>query len=76
LVGICHRRGRTDPDACHRLGGSLRAAVSGIGLGMVAIGIQLFAFTVMLIAGVLVIASVIYALRDTFGDIFGGLFSG
>lgn len=40
------------------------------------IGIQLFAFMVMLIAGVLVIVSVIYALRDTFGDIFGGLFSG
>jgi hypothetical protein len=53
-----------------------RAAVSGIMLGGLAIGFQLFAFTVMMIAGVLVIVGVVYALRDAFGDIFGGLFGG
>lgn len=51
-----------------------RAAISGIALGGLAIGFQLFTFTVMMIAGALVIASVIYAMRDAFGDIFGGLF--
>ena len=53
-----------------------RAAVSGIGLGAAAIGIQLFTYTIMMIAAALVMAAVVYALRDVFGDIFGGLFSG
>ncbi len=47
-----------------------RAAVSGIALGGLAIGVQLFAYTIMLIAGALVISAVVYALRDAFGDIF------
>jgi uncharacterized membrane protein len=49
-----------------------RAALSGVGLGLAAIGIQLFAFAIMMIVGALVIASTIYAMRDTLGDIFGG----
>lgn len=53
-----------------------KAAVSGIGLGVAAIGIQLFVYAVMMIAGVVLIASVIYALRDSFGDIFGGISGG
>ena len=52
------------------------AAVSGIALGGLAVGFQLFAWTVMMIAGTLILASVIYVLRDTFGDIFGGLSGG
>ena len=51
-----------------------RAAVSGIALGGLAIGFQLFAYAIMMIAGALVVAAVVYALRDAFGDIFGGLF--
>lgn len=51
-----------------------RAAFSGITLGGLAVGFQLFTWTIMLIAGVIAIASLIYALRDTFQDIFGGLF--
>lgn len=51
-----------------------RAAVSGIALGGLAIGFQLFTYTIMMIAGALVVAAVVYALRDAFGDIFGGLF--
>lgn len=53
-----------------------RAAISGIALGGLAIGVQLFAYTVMMIAGGLVISAIIYSLRDSFGDIFGGLFGG
>jgi len=53
-----------------------RAAISGIALGGLAVGVQLFAFTIMMIAGALVISAVIYSLRDAFGDIFGGLFGG
>ena len=53
-----------------------RAAVSGIALGGLAIGVQLFAYTVMMIVGGLVIAAIIYSLRDAFGDVFGGLFGG
>lgn len=53
-----------------------RAAVSGIALGGLAVSVQLFTVTVMMIAGGLVIAALIYALRDAFGDIFGGLFGG
>jgi len=49
-----------------------RAALSGVGLGVAAIGIQLFAFTIMMIAGVVVIATIIYSLRDTLGGLFGG----
>lgn len=51
-----------------------RAAASGIALGALAIGVQLFAYAIMMIVGALVLASITYALRDTFGDIFGGLF--
>ena len=51
-----------------------RAAVSGIALGGLAIGFQLFAYAIMMIAGALVVAAVVYSLRDAFGDIFGGLF--
>ncbi len=51
-----------------------RVAVSGMALGGLAVGIQLFAWTVMMIVGALVISAVMYALRDAFGDIFGGLF--
>lgn len=53
-----------------------RAALSGITLGGLAVGFQLFTYTVMLIASALVISAIIYALRDAFGDIFGGLFDG
>jgi hypothetical protein len=53
-----------------------RAALSGIALGGLAVGIQLFAWTIMLIAGVIVVSMVVYTLRDAFGDIFGGLFGG
>ncbi len=53
-----------------------RVAVSGIALGGLAVGIQLFTYTIMLIVGGLVIAALIYSLRDAFGDIFGGLFGG
>ncbi len=53
-----------------------RAALSGIGLGAAAIGIQLFAYAIMMIAGAVVIFGIVYALRDTFGDMFGGLFGG
>ncbi|MCP1335275.1 hypothetical protein [Futiania mangrovi] len=52
------------------------ATVSGIALGGLAIGIQLFTYTVMLIVGALVISALIYTLRDVFSDIFGGLFDG
>lgn len=48
-----------------------RAAISGIALGGLAIGVQLFAYTVMMIAGALVVSAVVYALRDVFGDILG-----
>ncbi|MCZ0814130.1 MAG: hypothetical protein ACQEVT_09780 [Pseudomonadota bacterium] len=53
-----------------------RVALSGVTLGGFAIGFQLFAWTVMLIAGGLVIAALVFALRDAFGDILGGLFGG
>lgn len=53
-----------------------RVALSGVTLGALAVGFQLFTWTVMLIAGGLMIAAIIYALRDAFGDIFGGLFGG
>lgn len=47
-----------------------RAAVSGIALGGLAIGVQLFAYTIMMIACVIVVSAVVYALKDVFGDIF------
>ena len=53
-----------------------RAAVAGIALGGLAVGIQLFAWTIMLIVGALVISAIVFALRDALGDIFGGLFGG
>ncbi|MBN2759425.1 MAG: hypothetical protein JXQ79_02910 [Rhodobacteraceae bacterium] len=53
-----------------------RAALSGIALGGLAIGFQLFAWTIMMIVGALMIASVVYAMRDVFNDTFGGLFGG
>lgn len=52
------------------------AAVSGIALGGLAVGFQLFTWTIMLIAGGLVVSMTIYSLRDALGDIFGGLFGG
>ncbi len=53
-----------------------RVAFSGMALGILAVGIQLFAWSIMMIVGGLVIAGLMYALRDAFGDIFGGLFGG
>ncbi|PCD77886.1 hypothetical protein CLN94_00775 [Pseudothioclava arenosa] len=52
------------------------AALSGIALGGLAVGFQLFAWTVMLVVGALLISSIIYALRDSLGDLFGGFFDG
>lgn len=46
-----------------------RAAVSGIALRGLAIGVQLFAYTIMMIACVIVVSAVVYALKDVFGDI-------
>lgn len=51
-----------------------RAAASGIALGGLAVAFQLFTWTVMLIVGGLALSMMIYTLRDTLGDIFGGLF--
>ncbi len=53
-----------------------RAAVSGIALGVMAVGFQMFAWTVMMIVGASIIVSLIYTMRDSFGDMFGGLFGG
>jgi len=53
-----------------------RAALSGIALGGFAIGFQLFAWTIMMIVGALMIASLVYAMRDVFNDTFSGLFGG
>lgn len=53
-----------------------RAAASGIALGGFAIGIQFFTYTIIIFAGGLVIVAVVYALRDAFGDIFGGMSGG
>lgn len=49
-----------------------RVAISGIALGGLAIGLQLFTWSIMLIAGALVIVGIMAALRDVLGDIFGG----
>ena len=53
-----------------------RAAISGVALGGLVIGFQLFAWTIMMIAGALMIATLVYAMRYVFGDTFGGLFGG
>lgn len=53
-----------------------RAAMSGIALGGLAIGIQVFAWSIMLIAGAIVLAGLMSGMRGAFGDIFGGLFDG
>lgn len=53
-----------------------RVAFAGIALGGMTVAFQLFAWTVMLIVGGLVLAALIYALRDAFGDMFDGLFGG
>lgn len=53
-----------------------RVAISGIALGGLAVGIQLFTYTIMMIVAGLVIAAIIYALRDAFGDIFDGILGG
>ncbi|KEO56088.1 hypothetical protein [Thioclava pacifica] len=50
--------------------------MSGIALGGIAIGSQLFTGTIMLIVGGLIATAIIYAPRDAFGEIFGGLFDG
>lgn len=49
-----------------------RAAVSGIFLGLLTIAFQVFTYTVMMIAGALVLSAIIYSLRDFFSDILGG----
>lgn len=53
-----------------------RATAGGIALGLFAVGFQLFTWTVMMLVGALAVAAVIYALRDAFGDVLGGLFGG
>ncbi|HKL55853.1 MAG: hypothetical protein ACX93P_12520 [Roseovarius sp.] len=53
-----------------------RVALSGVTLGGLAVGFQLFTWMVMLIAGVIVITTLVYTMRDAFGGIFGGLFDG
>jgi hypothetical protein len=55
---------------------SKRAALSGIALGGLAIGVQLFAWTIMIVVGGMVIVAIIYALRDSLADIFDGLSGG
>lgn len=55
---------------------SRRVATSGIALGGLAVGFQLFAWTVMMIAGAIVLAGLVYSMREVFGDIFGGLTGG
>lgn len=50
------------------------AAVSGIALGGIVVGFQLFTYTVALIVGAILIVGTVVALRDTLGDILGGLF--
>lgn len=52
------------------------AAVAGMALGGLAVGFQLFTWTVMVLLGALVIMAIIYALRDALGDIFDGLLGG
>lgn len=44
-----------------------RVASSAIALGGLAVGFQLFAWTVMMIAAAVVLASLVYAMRDIFG---------
>jgi hypothetical protein len=46
------------------------AAASGIALGLLAVGVQLFAMAVMAIVGALVVAALVYALKDALGDLF------
>lgn len=53
-----------------------QVAFSGIALGGLAIGFQLFTWTIMVIAGVVIIFGIMASLSETFGDIFGGLFGG
>lgn len=53
-----------------------RAALAGIALGGLAIGFQLLTWGMMLVAGALVLAGLSYALRDAFGEMFGGLLGG
>jgi hypothetical protein len=49
-----------------------RVAVSGVVLGGLAVGFQLFNWAVMMAAGALVVAALVYALRDSLGDTLGG----
>ncbi|NBB99020.1 MAG: hypothetical protein GVY34_12800 [Alphaproteobacteria bacterium] len=53
-----------------------RTAMAGITLGGLAIGFQLFTWAVMMIAGVIALVGLLYALRDVLGDGLGGLFGG
>jgi hypothetical protein len=46
------------------------AAASGIALGLLAVGVQLFAMAVMAIVGALVVAALVYTLKDALGDLF------
>ena len=50
-----------------------RAALSGIALGGLAVGLQFFAWSLTMIVGALVIIGVMAALREVLGDLFGGL---
>lgn len=49
-----------------------RAAMAGIALGGAAIGFQLFTWAIVMIVGALTIGSLLYAMRDNFGDLFSG----
>ncbi len=53
-----------------------RVAFSAIALGGLAIGFQLFTWTVMMIVGAIVIFGIMASLSEAFGDIFGGFFGG
>ena len=53
-----------------------QVAFSGIALGGLAIGFQLFTWTIMMIVGAIIIFGIMASLTEAFGDIFGGLFGG
>ena len=48
-----------------------RTAFSALALGILAIGFQLFTWTVMMIVGAIVIFGIMASLSETFGDLFG-----
>lgn len=53
-----------------------RAAISGIALGGLAVGVQLFTWSVGMIVGGFVIMGLVFALREVIGNIFDAPFSG